>query len=70
MLWLVLPLILAIVYDHYKDVHKNMVRAKRVKQYLSLIFAYQTIMGGDGTKEMRLPVFTKYVPLLCGRAHS
>lgn len=82
-LWLLLPLILATVYDHYKvrraasatpvmhgwcrcamrlcrshlhppiphsapsgllvlqDVHARMVRAKRVKQYVSLVFAYQ-----------------------------
>ncbi len=60
-LWLALPLVLARVYDHYKEVHVQMARAKRVKQYTSLVFAYQTIMGGDGEQEMERAVFRRLV---------
>jgi len=61
MLWLILPLILAIVYDHYLEIHKGMVRAKRVKQYLSLVFAYQLLMGGDGNRAMDRDMFVRLV---------
>jgi hypothetical protein len=60
-LWLALPLVLARVYSHYKEVHTQMSRAKRVKQYTSLVFAYQTVMGGDGDQEMDRSMFRQLV---------
>lgn len=61
-LWLLLPLVLAIVYDHFKAVKDRLVQGNRVKAHASLVFAYQTLMGGDGTAEMDRNVFAKFVP--------
>ena len=36
-LWLLLPLLLAIVYDRYKDSNQRRLRASRVKQYVPLV---------------------------------
>lgn len=62
MLWVITPLILARVYNHYIDVHKAMVKKKRVKQYASLVFAYQVLQpGGDGDCELHRDAFIHLV---------
>lgn len=62
MLWVITPLILAKVYSHYIDVHKALVKKKRVKQYASLVFAYQVLQpGGDGDCELRRDAFIHLV---------
>lgn len=62
MLWVITPLILAKVYNHYIDVHKALVKKKRVKQYASLVFAYQVLQpGGDGDGELHRDAFIHLV---------
>ncbi|CAE7750155.1 TPCN2, partial [Symbiodinium sp. KB8] len=55
-LWLLLPLLLAIVYDRYKDSNQRRLRASRVKQY---VVAFQHLNGGDGNGTIDLGTFSQ-----------
>jgi len=59
LIWIIVPLTLAIVYGRYKGVHRELLRAKKIKQYVSLVWAFQALMGGDGDAMLDAATFAR-----------
>lgn len=68
LLWIVLPLFQAVVYQRYSQSRDEAMMANKVKGHASLIFAYQTLMGGDGTAEMDRNTFKAFISYLLPKA--
>lgn len=61
-LFLVTPVILAIVYEHYQNVQKVLAQNIKAKSHVSLVFAYSTLMNGDGSVDMHFDAFATFLP--------
>lgn len=64
LLWLIFPLVQAIVFEEFKDVKKILNAETLAKCHASLIIAYQTLMGGDGDAQLSKAAFAKFIPYI------
>jgi len=62
LLWLIFPLVQAVVFEEFKDVKKVVHAETLAKCHASLIIAFQTLMGGDGDAQLSKAAFAKFVP--------
>ena len=62
LLWLIFPLVQAIVFEEFKDVKKVLSAGTMAKCHASLIIAYQTLMAGDGDAQLSKAAFAKFIP--------
>jgi hypothetical protein len=59
-LWLLQPVVLAVVYDRFRSIQDGLARRSKVKARVSLVVAYQTLMGGDGAAELSREAFAVF----------